>query len=257
MAYTYVLQLEIATRQSANIGPIAANYGDKLCERRCYGQKRFDWMVAMRIFHRPLELIYQCRKPYVVLNVCFYGLIVCGMLYAAFNRDAQQSLGKTARGQVASTLPHVAAAYSEGHVFAAFAWTFAINLLLGSFATIVFPSLILPFSGLCLGMVRAFAWGLIFSPASWPTNGASAIYGLLIFILLAMEGQGFILAMLAAYVQSARFLKRPEPPGSSWWRRYWSALKQSAQLYPVVAVQLALAAFYESLLVIVLLPLLK
>lgn len=54
-----------------------------------------------------------------------------------------------------------------------------------------------------------------------------------------------------------RFLRRPMPPDSSRWRRFWCGVKLSAQLYPFIVLQLAVAAFYESLLVIVFLPMLS
>jgi hypothetical protein len=99
-------------------------------------------------------------------------------------------------------------------------------------------------------------WGLIFSPTSWPASAVSAIRGLLTLILLILEGQGYVLAMLAAYVQGVNLLKRHKHPDSSRWQRYWCAVQQSVPLYPLVAAQLAVAAIYESLLVIVFLPLL-
>jgi hypothetical protein len=211
----------------------------------------------MKTFHLAFELLRQFRKPYFALNVCFYGLIACSMLYAAFNRQIQESLGETARAQVASGFPQLAAAYGSGQVLMAVTLTFVVNFFLGSIVSIVIPSLVIPFSGLCLGAIRAVAWGLIFCPTSWPTSATSAIHGLLILILLILEGQGYVLAMLAAYVQSANFLKRPKSPHSGRWQRYWCSVKQSAQLYPLIALQLAIAAIYESLLVIVFLPLLN
>jgi hypothetical protein len=211
----------------------------------------------MTPFHRRFELLRQYRRAYLVLNVCFYGVVACGMLYAMFDRDLQQSLGEKTGREVASTFPLLADAYVKGHILLAFALTFLVNFFLASILSIVIPSLIIPFSGLLLGVVRAFAWGFVFSPTSWPTSANLTIRGLLILLLLILEGQGYILSMLAAYVQSANFLKRPEPPRPILWQRYWIAIKQSAQLYPLIAAQLAIAAAYESLLVIVLLPMLN
>jgi hypothetical protein len=210
----------------------------------------------MKIFHAAMELLRQYRKPYLTLNAFFYGLIVCGMVYAAFNREIQDALGTTARGQFATIAPQVATAYGSGQILIAIVLTFAINFFIGTIVCVAVPSLVVPFSGLCVGAVRAILWGLIFSP-TWPASVGSAIRGLLIFGLLILEGQGFVLAMLAAYVHGANLLKRNKPPYSSRWQRYRDAVKQSARLYPLVALLLAAAAIYESLLVIVMLPLLS
>ena len=197
----------------------------------------------MKVFHRAFELLRQFRKPYFILNALFYGLIACGMLYAAFDRQIQDTLGTTARGQVASVFPQVATSYGKGQIVFAIALTFIINFFIGSIVYIAVPSLVIPFSGLCLGAVRAIVWGLMFSPTSWPTSTVSAIRGLLLLILLILEGQGYVLAMLAAYVQGATLLKRLMPPDSSRWQRYWCAVNLSGQLYPLIALQLAVAAF--------------
>jgi hypothetical protein len=211
----------------------------------------------MRYLRRGLEFVRQYRKPYFILCACFYGLVAGGMVYAAFDRGLQSSLTNNAREGVTAALPHVAAAYAHGQILAAMGLTFVVNYFLASILCIVVPSLIVPFSGLAIGGVRAFMWGLVFSPTSWPTSAGSAMRGALVLGLLILEGLGFILAMLAAYVQGANFLNRGRTPHLPWRRRYWSALKQSVPLYWLVALQLAVAAAYESILVIKVLPLLK
>ena len=115
----------------------------------------------------------------------------------------------------------------------------------GGLAYIALPSLIFPFSGLLLGAFRALLWGLMFSP--------TAVMGAGFFLLLpttVLEGQGYVLAMLAAYVQGVAFL-RPESVGAKTHRRgYWEGLKRSARIYVLVAIVLLVAAVVEAASVI-------
>ena len=71
---------------------------------------------------------------------------------------------------------------------------------------IALPSAIISFSGIVVGLVRAFVWGIIFSPQAWPSNIVHVLRGILIGMLLILEGQGYVLSLLAAYVPSATFL---------------------------------------------------
>ncbi|HUW58856.1 MAG TPA: hypothetical protein VMZ92_19625 [Planctomycetota bacterium] len=104
----------------------------------------------------------------------------------------------------------------------------------------------IPFSGLLVGGWRAALWGLILSPAS-PDMRLPMIPHLLTLIL---EGQAYVLTMLAAYVQGNAFL-RPRSVGTeSHWRGYWLGLKDSARLYLLIILVLAVAAAYEAVEVI-------
>jgi hypothetical protein len=63
-------------------------------------------------------------------------------------------------------LAAVGSAYGGGQVIQAMIVTFIVNLIPGSIIEMSLPSLIIPFSGLLMGIYRAILWGLLLSPAN-------------------------------------------------------------------------------------------
>lgn len=210
----------------------------------------------MAVIHNALNLVRTFRRSYFTLNVLYYGLVAAAMVvYAAFNRPLQQELMENILSSFSQgLLAPVWNAYSGGQLLAAIALTFVVNLLIGSFVSITLPSLVIPFSGLLLGIVRAVLWGLLFSPPTLEMSGTELIPGLLIFILLVMEGQAYVLTMLAAYLQGRAFLFPQSVGATSRRQGYWVGIKHSLHLYLLVVLQLAAAAIYEALVAIVVIP---
>ncbi len=197
----------------------------------------------MKLWRNAWAIVGKFRRPYVILNAAYYGLVVCGMVYVAFNPALQQSLIEmTGQTFTEGPLSAVGAAYGGGRVLPAIALTFVINLLIGSLASITLPSLVIPFSGLLLGTYRAVMWGLILSP----TTPELRIVMIPHSLTLLLEGQAYVLTMLAAFAQG-RALLWPRSVGAANRRQgYVSGLKRTAQLYPLVIILLAIAAIYEA-----------
>ena len=160
----------------------------------------------MIIFRRAIGLVRQHLRAFVLINVAYFGLVCSGMAYGALDRDFHDRYMVESKKQAADTLPVVFDAYQGGHVAKAIGLTFVVNLVAGSIFYITLPSLIVPFVGLLLGAVRALLWGFIFSPSFSAFNGAVFLYGLLIGLLLFLEGEGYVLAMLGSYIQGKSFL---------------------------------------------------
>lgn len=189
------------------------------------------------------DLVQQNRKPYIVFNVLYYGLVVLGMIYVAFNQPLQKMLmeqvGATFTGS--GPLSFVGQAYVDARVFSAIAVTFLVNLLIGSFATMTLPSLVIPFSGLLLGVYRAILWGLLLSPASPDMRMVMIPHS----ITLLIEGQAYILTMLAIYLQGRAFLLPRTVGAESRLKGYVEGLKQTGRIYVLVILTLAVAGVYE------------
>ncbi|NIN66552.1 MAG: stage II sporulation protein M [Anaerolineae bacterium] len=190
-------------------------------------------------------IITDHRRPYFVLNAAYYGLVVLGMTYVAVVDPAlQEQLLSAVEGAFAEgPLAAVGGAYLGGNVIAAAVLTFVFNLSVGSLLTITLPSLIVPFSGLLLGAYRAALWGLILAP----TNTELALVMIPHSLTLLLEGQAYILAMLAVYVQGKAFLWPDSVGAANRSQGYVTGLKLSARLYLLVLFVLALAAVYEAL----------
>ena len=209
----------------------------------------------MKTIRTGLQLLAEFRRSYLSINLLYFGLVACGMFAAMINRDFQHTF--LDRGKAEEFLPKVAAAYDGGHLLAAISLTFIVNLVLGTCAYITGPSLIIPFSGLLTGSFRAVVWGFIFSPSIADLDGIHLARGGMIAVLIFLEGQGYVLAMLATYVQGKAFLFPTSSGASGRWKGYRMGLQRTVQLYPLVALQLAIAAIYEATVVIVIKPLLS
>ena len=193
------------------------------------------------------KVVAEFRRAYIVLNLAYYGLVLCGMIYVAFVPSLQQSLlREVGAAFTEGPFSAVGSAYLGGQILPAIILTFVVNLVIGSLMVITLPSLVIPFIGLPIGAYRALLWGLLLSPTTPELRMAMIPHSL----ALVLEGQAYILAMLGAYIQGIAFL-RPSSVGAETRRQgYWFGLKRSAHIYLLVVVLLAVAAVYEALEVI-------
>jgi hypothetical protein len=188
------------------------------------------------------------RRAYAAINLGYYGLVVVAMLYVSlFNRPLQQQLLDSVQGAFTEgPLSTVGGAYLEGNVVLAAVLTFVVNLVAGSFLYITLPSLILPFAGLAVGALRAVLWGLVLAP----TSTQLALVMIPHSLTLILEGQAYVLAIFAAYVQGLAFV-RPSTVGErNRVRGYLAGLRLTALLYVLVTLVLAASALYEAIEVV-------
>jgi hypothetical protein len=190
---------------------------------------------------------------YLFLNVAYYGLVLLGMAYVTFANPALQKtlLEAVGRAFTQGPLAGLGSAYTSGQVLSAMVLTFLVNLLLGSLIEMQLPSLILPFSGILMGLFRAVLWGLLLAPSAPGLSGPMIPHSL----TLLLEGQAYVLAMLAAYVHGRAFLRPAAYGQGSHGSGYVEGLRRSGWIYLLVIGFLAVAAVYEALEVIYLAPL--
>jgi hypothetical protein len=206
----------------------------------------------MNLIKSAWGLVQEHRRVYIVLNAIYYGLVVICMVYVAFNRPLQDELLESiGEAFMTGPLSFVGSAYINTKVLAAIGATFFVNLLVGSFGTITLPSLIIPFSGILVGFYRAVLWGLILSPAHPDLRLIMIPHSL----TLILEGQAYILTMLAAYIQGRVFLW-PKTVGLE--RRgqgYLEGLKRTGKMYVLILLTLLIAAIYEVIEVVIMIKL--
>ena len=209
----------------------------------------------MNPFRSAWKVVVESRRAYLFLNLGYFGLVAAGMVYAAYHRSLQLSLLESVEGAFeAGPIAMVASAYTGGRIPLAISLTFLVNLDIGSFLTITLPSLVIPFSGLLLGFFRATLWGVLFSPTRLELSGSNILVGVLISLLILLEGQGYVLAMLAVFVQGSAFLFPKSVSAPSHARGFLIGVKRSALIYLLVAIVLAIAAIYEVLIAVLILP---
>jgi hypothetical protein len=203
------------------------------------------------------SLIGRCRQilrehwsAWLTMNLIYFGLVVAGMALVVAIPSIQESLLAQARQAVEQgALAPVAKAYRSGNVPLAAVVTLLVNLIAGAFLMITVPSLLIPFLGLLVAAWRALIWGLLFSPA----NPQMRLAMLPHYLTLVLEGQGYVLAMLAVYLQS-RWVLQPRGSRAAAFR---VGLRQTQALYLPISIVLAIAALYEAIEVIHLVPRLK
>jgi hypothetical protein len=209
----------------------------------------------VNIFREALKLISGSRRSYIIINLVYYGVIIVAMVYTSFNRAMQQELtSQISLGFSQGMLSPVMKAYTTGQILSAVGLTFIINLVLGSFISITLPSMIVPFSGYIIFLVRAFLWGIIFSPKLTNIGIKEVFMGALIAILLLLEGQGYILAMFAAHRQGRAFLWPSRVNAATRGRGYLRGMVDTGKLYLLVVLTLVVAAVYEASIAILILP---
>ena len=204
-----------------------------------------------RWFEGTLDVIKRYKRAYVTINVTYYGLVVVAMVFVSFFPELQEALIHTAaRSFAEEPMAGVAEAYLGGHVLRAISLTFLFNFFLGTLLVLFAPSMLIPFAGLFMGVVRAILWGLLLAPTTpelritmIPHSGT-----------LILEGQGYIIALLAVWVLGRAFVSPSSVGASSWTGAYLHGLKRSASLLSLAAVVLLIAAIYEALTLIYLVP---
>jgi hypothetical protein len=192
------------------------------------------WIYAPALAH---------RRAWLVWSLVYYGALVLGVAYVAVDPSVQKSLLDAAGQAFSPTGPlgAVGDAYLSGSLLPAIALTVVTNLVLGSFLEITLPSLI-PLLGLVVGLFRAVVWGLLFSPL----GGAFGVEMLPITLLLLLEGEAYVLAMLGVWTWWWPVFSRRGQRGRKW----VEGLKSQARVYVAVAFTLLVAAVYEVILVV-------
>jgi hypothetical protein len=201
------------------------------------------------------SVIREHRKAYIAVNLLFYGLMLTAGSITAFVPKLQSEAISTvdrdlARGGDIAAI--MLDAYESENVVGAAAMTFLINVLLGVLITMIGPSLVVPFIGFGMGIYRAVTWGLLFSPITPDVRAVLVPHALTVLI----EGQAYVIAMLAiwihgrSWVLSRRESLRPIVG-------YGLGLRRISSLTIPIVLLLAVAAVYEAVEVIYLIPLVE
>lgn len=187
-------------------------------------------------------LVRENKNAYLFFNILYYGLVLFFMGFAAFNPDVQDELIRlVGEGFMTGPLAVVGEAYLNAEILKAIALTFVVNLFIASLLSITVPSLIIPFVGLLVGIYRAILWGLIF----YPGHPDMQIIMIPHSLTLLLEGQAYILVMLAAWLQGRAFIFPKSAGVEGHGRGYLEGLKRTGKIYLLVVLTLLVAAIYE------------
>ena len=197
------------------------------------------WIFAPALEH---------RRELLAVNIAYFGVVVLGMLVILVSPEIQTSLLQSVGEAFSPTgsLGPLVQAYETGDLPTAITLTFLVNLILGAGVFITLPSVAIPYAGLIMGAYRALLWGLIFSPFA----GVFPLATLPHVLTALIEGEAYIVAMLGVALWWNRVVRAP----GARWEAWVSGLKYQGRIYALVAFLLAVAAIYEVLEVVLLLP---
>jgi len=201
-----------------------------------------------------VEPFKEHRQDLLLANAAYFGLVVIGALISAANPEIQRALLQNARTALTQgPLATVAQAYTGGHLVPAIVLTFAFNLFAGTLLFLTLPSLVVPFAGVVLGLMRALTWGLLFSP----TRPDLAIAMIPHLGTMLLEGEAYVLAIMGAFVLWRNVLwpdlqrdvpsSAGSPPRPDRARTYIAGVRLNLRLYVPITVLLLVAAIYEVL----------
>ena len=196
----------------------------------------------MRPFKQAISIVAGNRRSYIVTNVLFYGLIICGMIVAAINPGIQQMLTAAIGSQFKHSFPRLIHFYESGNIPAASALTFVINSVFGTFVSITLPSLLIPFSGFIVATLRPFVWGIAMAPTTPKMLHVMIPHSL----TLLMEGQAYVLAAFGSYLSGKWFLFPRTAGLETHWQGFVAGIRANLILYPLILTILAVSAVYEA-----------
>ena len=197
------------------------------------------------------SIIKEHRRAFIVFNLMFYGLVLLGTVVTMFFPELQNHSRRQADQMLSEPglMTAVANAYVNSNVLVAISLTFLINLAVSLVVTTL-PSFVVPFVGILVVVYRAVVWGFLFSPIG-SDRAALVPHGL----TLVVEGQAYVLAAFAAYIQGCMFLWPSRYGLESRWDGYKTGAVATVWLYALIALTLLIGAIDEGIEVIYLVPL--
>lgn len=187
------------------------------------------------------------RRALLVLATAYLVAFLLGILATALIPELRPGGLGALQGDPAApgigTL--IADAYRSGNVAFAAAVTLAVNLFSASLLQTTLPSLVVPFLGVALTVVRGLSWGVLFTPV-----GAEDPRFLIHWVTLAIEGAAYVVVGLAAWIQGRYFLQARRFGYRTRREGYVGGLLATAKLYLVVVALLVIGALYEAVTVI-------
>jgi hypothetical protein len=198
--------------------------------------------------HAPLVAIRQYGYLLVAVDGIYFGTALLFMLVAYCLPELQFCLLSAVKSQVANgsgPLGVAGQAYMSKSIPLAAAITFVVNFLIGSFAVITLPSIILPGVGVLVAAFRAMLWGLLLAPTFDVLSRAMLPHSL----TLLLEGEAYVIAAFFGLLVPIFLFSRTEGPSVG--HRYGKALLLNLKGNFLVISVLVIAAIYEAIEVIV------
>ncbi|MGW4798553.1 stage II sporulation protein M [Nonomuraea sp. NPDC004297] len=201
----------------------------------------------MNRLRRPFQIIRADLRAYLLINALVYGVLLLGMALAIIFPDLHaartSSFVDGGQGALVNTV--------IGNPWVFGATIFLVNVFATALLLIVLPSLVIPFAGLIVFVIKTIDIGIILAPV----DQISALVLIPHSLTILIEFQAYVLVMFGAYLLGRSWL-RPATVGATTRRQaYVRGLSRLGRLWLPALALFVIGAVYEALEIYFLVPL--
>ena len=192
----------------------------------------------MPLVRAPLQILRTHRRAYLLANLVFYGLVLGG--FALGLAVPELAAGRAEGLETDGTADLVGRLLSNVWLFAAM--ILGVNTITVGLASIVLPSLVIPFLGIAVFAYRAVVIGVTLAP----TDQTTWIVLIPHSLTLVIEFQAYILLVLGAYLLGRAWVTPSFVEETSRVRAYGTGLRLLGVLSLTALALLVVGALYEA-----------
>lgn len=192
----------------------------------------------MPLVRAPLQILRTHRRAYLLANLVFYGLVLGG--FALGLAVPELAAGRAEGLETDGTADLVGRLLSNVWLFAAM--ILGVNTITVGLASIVLPSLVIPFLGIAVFAYRAVVIGVTLAP----TDQSTWIVLIPHSLTLVIEFQAYILLVLGAYLLGRAWITPSFVEETSRVRAYGTGLRLLGVLSLTALALLVVGALYEA-----------
>ena len=192
----------------------------------------------MPLVRASLQILRTHRRAYLLANLVFYGLVLGG--FALGLAVPELAAGRAEGLETDGTADLVGRLLSNVWLFAAM--ILGVNTITVGLASIVLPSLVIPFLGIAVFAYRAVVIGVTLAP----TDQSTWIVLIPHSLTLVIEFQAYILLVLGAYLLGRAWVTPSFVEEASRVRAYGTGLRPLGVLALTALALLVVGALYEA-----------
>ena len=192
----------------------------------------------MPLVRVPLQILRTHHRAYLLANLAFYGLVLGG--FALGLAVPELAAGRAEGLETDGTADLVGRLLSNVWLFAAM--ILGVNTITVGLASIVLPSLVIPFLGIAVFAYRAVVIGVTLAP----TDQTTWIVLIPHSLTLVIEFQAYILLVLGAYLLGRAWITPSFVEETSRVRAYGTGLRLLGVLSLTALALLVVGALYEA-----------
>lgn len=192
----------------------------------------------MFLLRRPVQILRENLRVYLLANLVFYGLVLGG--FALGLAVPELAAGRAEGLETDGTADLVGRLLSNVWLFAAM--ILGVNTITVGLASIVLPSLVIPFLGIAVFAYRAVVIGVTLAP----TDQSTWIVLIPHSLTLVIEFQAYILLALGAYLLGRAWISPAFVEETSRVHAYGKGLRLLGVLALSALALLVVGALYEA-----------